>query len=298
MKHDEPLYLVPSDMQRAEYVLTIACPDVGNIVASVAGFIASHDGFILEATQYGDPVTQTFFQRIHFRAGERTPSHDALKGLFVEHVARPFSMHWQMHDAHKRTRVMIMVSKVSHCLNTLLHRYQNNSLPIEIPVVVSNHPDLQRLVAWYDIPYYHLPVESHSKLAQEERVLELAERYQIDLVVLARYMQILSPALCRSFEGKAINIHHSFLPSFKGAKPYHQAHQRGVKIIGATAHYVTQDLDEGPIIEQEVGRVSHTCAVEELVRMGEEIESNVLYKAVRYHAEHRLLLNGNKTVVF
>lgn len=251
----------------------------------------------MESTQYGDADTKTFFQRIHFRSGAKTPDHEALKALFDEGIGQPFAMHWQLHDALRKPKVLVMVSKFSHCLNTLLHRYQNGSLDIEIPAVVSNHPDLQRLVAWYDIPYYHLPM-TKGKENQEARVLELVEENEIDLVVLARYMQILSPDLCKAFEGRAINIHHSFLPSFKGAKPYHQAHQRGVKLIGATAHYVTQDLDEGPIIEQEVARVDHKFTATELVNVGQEIESTVLYKAVRYHTEHRVLLNENKTVVF
>ncbi len=282
-----------------EYILTIACPDVPGIVAAVAGFIAAQHGFILESTQYGDPVTTTFFQRIHFRASEQTPEHASLRQRFDEEVGQRFSMDWQMHDALRKPRLLIMVSKASHCLNTLLHRYQNGTLQVEIPLVVSNHPDLQRLVAWHDIPYYHLPIDGkHSKEEQEARVKELAEDNRIDLLVLARYMQILSQEMCGHFSGKAINIHHSFLPSFKGARPYHQAYAKGVKLIGATAHYVTQDLDEGPIIEQEVARVDHTHAIDELVSVGQEIESKVLYRAVRHHCEHRVLLNGHKTVVF
>lgn len=283
----------------SEYIVTISCPDVRNIVASVAGFISRHDGFILESTQYGDPVTNIFFQRIHFRDGHGTPDFTALKAKFQEEVATPYSMHWQLVDALRLPRVMVMVSKASHCLHTLLHRAASGSLKVEIPLVVSNHPDLQRLVAWYDIPFYHLPIEGKGgKALQEERVMELAERYQIDVLVLARYMQVLSAEMCGHFAGRAINIHHSFLPSFKGAKPYHQAYVRGVKLIGATAHYVTQDLDEGPIIEQEVTRVDHKHSIEELVSIGEETESKVLYRAVRYHTEHRVLLNGSKTVVF
>jgi formyltetrahydrofolate deformylase len=283
---------------RREYILTIACPDVAGIVAAVATFISAQHGFILESTQYGDPDTATFFQRIHFAASDQTPEDAALKKLFAEQIGTPFQMRWHLHDGLRKPRIMIMVSKANHCLNTLLHRYQNGTLKVEIPLVVSNHPDLQRLVAWHDIPYYHLPIDKRGKEAQEERVLELAESHDIDVVVLARYMQVLSPSLCHTFEGRAINIHHSFLPSFKGAKPYHQAHTRGVKLIGATAHYVTEDLDEGPIIEQEVARVDHTYRADDLVSSGQEIESMVLYRAVRYHAEHRVLLNGHKTVVF
>ncbi len=283
---------------RREYVLTIACPDVRGIVAAVSGFISGQQGFILESTQYGDPATSTFFQRIHFAATEQTPHDASLRKLFADEVGTPFKMRYHLHDGLRKPRVMIMVSKASHCLNTLLHRYQSGTLNVEIPLVVSNHPDLQRLVAWYDIPYYHLPIDKRGKEAQEERLLELVESHAVDVIVLARYMQVLSADLCTAFEGRAINIHHSFLPSFKGAKPYHQAHTRGVKLIGATAHYVTEDLDEGPIIEQEVARVDHTYRPEDFVSVGQEIESMVLYRAVRYHTEHRVLLNGNKTVVF
>lgn len=281
-----------------EYILTISCPDVPGIVAAVAGFISKKHGFILEAKQYGDPDSRIFFQRIHFSASDASPEDAALKQQFEEEIGKPFSMDWKLHDAHRKPRLLIMVSKFSHCLNTLLHRYQNGTLQVEIPLVISNHPDLQRLVAWHDIPYYHLPLDKHGKRAQEERICELADDNGVDLLVLARYMQILSPELCRHFEGRAINIHHSFLPSFKGARPYHQAHQRGVKIIGATAHYVTEDLDEGPIIEQEVAHVDHTLTVDDLVSVGQEIESKVLYRAVKHHTQHRVLLNGHKTVVF
>jgi formyltetrahydrofolate deformylase len=285
--------------QKPQYILTNACPDVAGIAAAVAGFIAAEKGFIMESTQYGDPVSQTFFQRIHFSTEDDAASHEQLKLRFAEKVALPFGMHWQLHDALRRPRLMILVSRFSHCLNTLLHRYQNGTLKVDIPLVVSNHPDLQRLVAWYDIPYYHLPIDQkHGKEAQESRIRELADDHEIDVVALARYMQIFSPALCQHFEGRAINIHHSFLPSFKGARPYHQAHARGVKLIGATAHYVTSDLDEGPIIEQEIARVDHTHTTDELVSVGQEIESKVLYRAVRYQCEHRVLMNGNKTVVF
>jgi formyltetrahydrofolate deformylase len=280
-----------------EYILTISCPDVPNIVASVAGFIAKRGGFILEASQYGDPVTERFFQRIHFSTNPQSPDMQTLKQLFANEVGEKYNMHWNIYDASRKPRLMVMVSKAAHCLNTLLHRAAHNSLQAEIPLVVSNHPDLQRLVAWYNIPYYHLPIDG-DKAKQEERIRELALRYDIDLLVLARYMQVLSPQMCEHFAERAINIHHSFLPSFKGAKPYHQAHARGVKLIGATAHYVTSDLDEGPIIEQEVMRVNHKHTAEDLVSIGEESESNVLYRAVRYHCEHRVLLNGNKTVVF
>ncbi len=281
-----------------EYILTIACADVRGIVAAVSGFIAASDGFILESTQYGDPSTGQFFQRIHFAAGDQTPDYDALRDAFKGEVAEPFAMNWQLHDTRRKPNVLIMVSKFGHCLNDLLHRHQTGTLNIDIPAVVSNHPDMKRLVEWHGIAYHHLPVTTETKAEQEKNVLGLVDKYHIDLVVLARYMQILSPELCRELEGRAINIHHSFLPSFKGARPYHQAHARGVKIIGATAHYVTSHLDEGPIIEQEVAHVDHTYSPESLTAVGRDIENRVLARAVKYHTEHRVLLNDNKTVVF
>ncbi len=286
----------------SEYFLTISCPDVPGISASVATFIHEHGGFILESNQYGDPETKTFFQRIHFRRDQKddAASFKVLKDEFDDKITKRFKMTVNLHDAATKPKLLIMVSKYSHCLNNLLYHYQNGSLNVEIPAVVSNHPDLQRLVAWYDIPFYHIPIKKveGGKAKQEEQIKELLDEHNIDLVVLARYMQILSPELSARLSGKAINIHHSFLPSFKGAKPYHQAHAKGVKLIGATAHYVTEDLDEGPIIEQEVKRVDHKYTAEELVNVGQEIESRVLYRAVRYHAEHRVLPNQNKTVVF
>jgi formyltetrahydrofolate deformylase len=291
-----------TENMHSEYIITISCPDVPGISAAVATFIHEHGGFILESNQYGDPQTNTFFQRIHFRRDRQddAASYAELKQLFDTKITSHFHMHVELHNAARKPKVLMMVSKYSHCLNNLLYHYQNGSLKVDIPAVVSNHPDLQRLVAWYDIPFYHFPIKNveGSKERQEAQIIELIEEHAIDLVVLARYMQILSPELSGQLAGKAINIHHSFLPSFKGAKPYHQAHNRGVKLIGATAHYVTQDLDEGPIIEQEVKRVDHKYTAEELVDVGQEIESDVLYRAVRYHAEHRVLLNQHKTVVF
>lgn len=285
-------------MQERAYILTLSCKDVRGIVAAVSGFIAGIDGFISESTQFGDPTTETFFLRMHFACGPKTPEFAALKSLFAEKVGTPFTMRWELHDTSVKPKVLIMVSKFGHCLNDLLHRYNTGQLKVEIPAVISNHPDMQRLVAWHNIPYFYFPVEKENKADQEARVLEVVEKYDIDLVVLARYMQVLSDDLCRKLEGRAINIHHSFLPSFKGAKPYHQAHARGVKLIGATAHYVTAALDEGPIIDQEVARVNHTHSPEDLVAIGEDIESRVLARAVKYHCEHRVLLNGTKTVVF
>jgi formyltetrahydrofolate deformylase len=276
------------------FILTLSCKDVAGIVAEVSGFLAKHGGFITESAQFGDPSTQRFFMRTVFDTNEQAA---ALKEAFAP-VAEKFGMRWELHDTAHKPRVLMMVSKQSHCLNDLLHRYASGSLPIEIPAVLSNHTDMQKLVEWHDIPFIHLPVDAESKMEQEAEVWAKFKELKADLLVLARYMQILTPSLVAKLPGKAINIHHSFLPSFKGAKPYHQAYERGVKIIGATAHYVTNDLDEGPIIEQEVIRVDHTKNAEQLVALGGDIESRVLARAVRYHIERRVLVNGTKTVVF
>ncbi len=280
-----------------EYILTLSCRDVRGIVAAVSGFIAGIDGFIIESTQFGDPSTDAFFLRMHFAAGEKTPEQSGIEARFAREVATPFSMRWALHDRARKPRVIIMVSKFDHCLHDLLYRYRSGWFDVEIPAVISNHDDLRALVESYGIPYHWFPMEG-DKAAQEVKVMGVIEALHADLVVLARYMQILSPELSSKLRGRAINIHHSFLPSFKGAKPYHQAHARGVKLIGATAHYVTDDLDEGPIIEQEVERVDHTLSPEALVAVGNDIERVVLARAVKYHCEHRVLLNGNKTVVF
>ncbi|CAA7620789.1 formyltetrahydrofolate deformylase [Magnetospirillum sp. UT-4] len=279
------------------FVLTITCPDTVGIVAAVSGFLTQHDCFITEAAQYGDALSRRFFMRIVFSAGALTPARSEFDKLFSL-VAAKFQMIWTLHDLSRKPRVVILVSKFGHCLVDLLHRYHTGQLPIEIPAVISNHPDMRSIVEWHGIPYHFFAVDKHDKAAQEARVMEAIGRADSDLVVLARYMQILSPAMCASLKGRAINIHHSFLPSFKGAKPYHQAHARGVKIIGATAHYVTPDLDEGPIIEQSVERVDHTHTPDDLVAIGRDIENLVLARAVRWHVEHRVLLNGSKTVVF
>jgi formyltetrahydrofolate deformylase len=282
---------------RPTFVLTMTCPDTVGIVAAVSGFLTQHDCFITEAAQFGDPVSRRFFSRIMFAPGALTPPMAELEKMFSQ-VAERFQMIWRLDDLDRKMRVVILVSKFGHCLVDLLHRYHTGQLPIEIPAVISNHPDMRSFVEWHGIPYYFLGVDRHDKAGQEARVLEVIERAEADLVVLARYMQILSTDLCLRLAGRAINIHHSFLPSFKGAKPYHQAHARGVKIIGATAHYVTPDLDEGPIIEQAVERVDHTHAPDDLVALGRDIENVVLARAVRWHVERRVLLNGSKTVVF
>ncbi|KAA0684079.1 formyltetrahydrofolate deformylase [Roseomonas genomospecies 6] len=282
----------------SEYILTISCPDTVGIVYAVSGFLAERSCNIIDSAQFGDRGTNLFFLRVHFSAAPSGPSQTELEAAFAEQVAERFGMTWKLHDAGRRQRVLIMVSKFGHCLNDLLYRYRTGYLPIEIPAIVSNHRDFYQLAAWHNIPFHHLPLTSDTKAQQEARLLEIAEQEKVDLVVLARYMQVLSPALCERMAGRIINIHHSFLPSFKGAKPYHQAHARGVKLIGATAHYVTSNLDEGPIIEQEAERVDHTMTPDDLVAIGRDIENIVLARAVRYHVEHRVLLNGGRTVVF
>jgi len=277
-------------------VLTLSCPDRPGIVAAVSGLLAERGCNIVESQQFGDRDSGTFFMRVQFTAPPGTDA-DGLRGAFAS-LGPELSLDWRLYDAAERTRVLIMVSKGGHCLNDLLYRQRSGLLDIDIVAVVSNHPDLRPLTQSYGIDYHHLPVTAGGKAAQEAEVLTLVEHYRADLVVLARYMQILSDEFCAKLPGRVINIHHSFLPSFKGARPYHQAHARGVKLIGATAHYVTADLDEGPIIEQEVARVDHTHSPEDLMAVGRDMECLALARAVRWHAEHRVLLNGDRTVVF
>lgn len=280
------------------YVLTITCPDVIGIVAAVSGFLAARKAFITESSHYGDPDTDRFFMRTVFRAGRQDmPSVDRLRQDFRE-VAERFAMDWAIHDRDYRPRVVIAVSRFGHCLNDLLHRWQAGQLPIDVPAVISNHDTLRSLVEWYGIPYHHLPVTRDSRAEQEQRILDLMAETRADLLVLARYMQILSDGTCTALRGRCINIHHSFLPSFKGAQPYRQAHERGVKLIGATAHFATPELDEGPIIEQETARVDHTQTNEDFVAVGRDLENVVLARAVRWYCDHRVFLNGDKTVVF
>ena len=279
------------------YILTITCPDTIGIVSTVSTFLAENGAFVTEAAQYGDPFSQRFFMRIVFVPGPQLSEIEALREK-LSPIAQRFEMVWTLHDASVKSRVVLMVSKFGHCLNDLLHRYRTGSLPIDICAVISNHEDMRDYVEWHNIPYHCFPVNKETKSRQESQIMAQLDMIKPDLVVLARYMQILSPELCFRLSGKAINIHHSFLPSFKGAKPYHQAHDRGVKIIGATAHYVTTDLDEGPIIEQSVETVDHTQTPDDLAAIGRDIESLVLARAVRYHIEHRVILNGKRTVVF
>ncbi|WP_449060298.1 formyltetrahydrofolate deformylase [Planomonospora algeriensis] len=281
-------------MSPAEYVLTLSCPDRPGVVAAVSGMLAGHGCNITESQQFGDRDSERFFMRVQFSA---PVPEDGLRTALAA-LAPEFGMEVNLRAAAVRPRVLIMVSKFDHCLNDLLHRARSGLLDIEIVAVVSNHPDLRPLTQSHGVDYHHLPVTPETKARQEAEVLTLVEHYQADLVVLARYMQVLSQDLCEKLAGRAINIHHSFLPSFKGAKPYHQAHARGVKLIGATAHYVTSDLDEGPIIEQEVARVNHSHSPEDLVAIGRDVECLVLARAVKWHAEQRVLLDGHKTIVF
>ncbi len=284
-------------MTAARHILTLSCDDRPGIVGAVGTFLAEHRCNILESAQFGDVDTNRFMMRVSFERLADAPDEAALVRAF-EAVAAHFAMQWELHDAAVRPKVLLMVSKFDHCLNDLLYRWRVGALAMEPVAIVSNHRDTYRLAASYDIPFHHLPVTPATKAVQEAKLLALIEETGAELVVLARYMQVLSDALCARLTGRAINIHHSFLPSFKGAKPYTQAHARGVKLIGATAHYVTSELDEGPIIEQEVARVSHTMDPDELASVGRDVECRALARAVRYHVERRVFLNGRKTVVF
>ena len=279
-----------------EYVLALSCPDRPGIVHAVSGFLVGHGGNILESQQYGDQDSGRFFMRIDFTVtGAR--SADTLRHDFAE-VAGTFGMDYRLWERTAPYRTLIMVSRQMHCLNDLLFRATTGSLQIEIPLVVSNHTDAMRLCHSHDVPFVHLPVTPETKPEAEAELMRLVEEHDVHLVVLARYMQVLSDDVCSRLSGRAINIHHSFLPSFKGARPYHQAHDRGVKQVGATAHYVTADLDEGPIIEQDVLRVDHGYTQDALVSAGRDVEAQVLSRAVRWHAQTRVLLNGHRTVVF
>ncbi|WP_027795907.1 formyltetrahydrofolate deformylase [Paraburkholderia acidipaludis] len=282
------------------FILKLSCADRPGIVHAVSGFLFERGSNILDSAQFGDSHTGEFFMRVHFQQVGGDPGLDGLRETFAP-LAQEFGMRWELHDANVKPRVVIMVSKIGHCLNDLLFRYRTGQLPIEIPAIISNHKDFYQLAASYNVPFHHFPLlnaTDEGKAAQEARVLEVVENERADLVVLARYMQILSPQLCDALAGRAINIHHSFLPSFKGAKPYYQAFDRGVKLIGATAHYVTSHLDEGPIIEQEVERVDHSMTPDQLTAIGRDVECVTLARAVKWHTEHRIVLNGHKTVVF
>ena len=277
------------------YILTLSCQDRLGLVHAVSGFLLERGANIEEAAQYNDPDTGLFFMRIQFACDQT--DHDALKAQWAD-FAQPFNMDWHLHTRSQPMRAVIMVSKDGHCLNDLLFRWKSGLLPLDIRAIVSNHREFYQLAASYNVPFHHIPVTAATKAQAEAKQFEIIEAEGAELVVLARYMQVLSDDLCRKLAGRAINIHHSFLPSFNGAKPYYQAHDRGVKLIGATAHYVTADLDEGPIIEQDVARVDHSKSVEDLTTLGRDTESQVLARAVKWHSEHRVLINGHKTVIF
>ncbi len=285
-------------MPDSQFVLTLSCPDRPGIVAAVSTFLFDHGQNILDAQQFDDVETRRFFMRVVFDPAGAAQALPQLQDRF-QAIASKFAMDWKMRDRAHRSRVMLMVSASDHCLADILYRWRTGELPMEITAVVSNHPrETFHGIDFADIPFHHLPVTKETRTAQEHAVWNLVGATETDLVVLARYMQILSDEMSARLSGRCINIHHSFLPGFKGARPYHQAHERGVKLIGATAHYVTRDLDEGPIIDQDVERISHRDAPEDLVRKGRDIERRVLARAMRYHLEDRVILNGKKTVVF
>ncbi|MBL4941564.1 MAG: formyltetrahydrofolate deformylase [Colwellia sp.] len=278
------------------YILTWQCPDNTGVLAKVSQSLFEHGAFITETSQYSDPYTETFFSRIAFDDRNLTVS----AGEFIEaldDLAKPLTMSYKLRNKADIPKVIIAVSKDDHCLVSLLTKWKSGVLPINIVAVVSNHQTCQSLANWHGVPFHHLPITADTKAQQETQILTLMKETKADLLVLARYMQILSDDLCQQLAGRAINIHHSFLPSFKGARPYHQAHERGVKVIGATAHYVTANLDEGPIIAQEVKPINHTFTIEQMVHMGHDLEATALSHAVRIHAEQRVCLNGDKTVI-
>jgi formyltetrahydrofolate deformylase len=276
-------------------LLRLSCPDRMGIVAAVGACLVDNACNIVESAQFRDADSNRFFMRVSFESARGTL--DALRERFAT-LGAEFGMSWELHDLAVKQRMLIMVSRHGHCLNDLLYRFRVGALDVEIPAIVSNHRDFYRLAADHDVPFHHLPVTPEDKPRREAQLLELVEELRCDVVVLARYMQVLSPPACARLEGRAINIHHSFLPSFQGARPYAQAHDRGVKLIGATAHYVTAELDEGPIIEQDVARVDHASTLDDFVNTGRDVECAVLARAVKWHVEHRVLVNGNRTVVF
>jgi formyltetrahydrofolate deformylase len=293
--------MVSPSLEGTEHVLTLTCPEAPGIVFAVSRFVMEHGGNISASQQFDDRLTDRFFMRVQFRLdGDDVRARlgvESLRQAFLP-VANQFAMAWQLHDVRTPTRTLLMVSRFGHCLNDLLFRAKSGALNVEIPAIVSNHRDFEGVADANGIAFFHVPVTPETKPAAEARLLELVDELDIDLVVLARYMQVLSDELCGKLEGRAINIHHSFLPSFKGAKPYHQAHARGVKLVGATAHYVTADLDEGPIIEQDVVRVDHSSDPTAMTSAGRDVEAQVLARAIRWHSEHRVLLDRHHTVVF
>ena len=285
-----------TDSQRHDFILTFLSPDRPGILAAVTACAFQAGGDIRDAQQFGDVDSQTFFVRMHLSVPEAV-TEERLRAAF-EPVARDLELRWSLRPWRRKVRTLIAVSKYGHCLNDLLHRWRSGLLHTDIVGVVSNHEDFRSLTEWYGLPFHHLPVSAETKPRQEAQILELIDSTQAELLVLARYMQVLSEDLCRKLDGRCINIHHSFLPSFKGASPYKRAFERGVKLVGATAHYDTSDLDEGPIIEQDVVRVNHAMNADEMTNLGREVEARVLARAVRWHVEHRVILNGSKTIVF
>jgi formyltetrahydrofolate deformylase len=275
--------------------LNITCPDRSGIIAAVAGFIASHGGSIAEANYH--QADGVFFMRQEIDAASLPFGIDELR-LQFSGIARQYGMDWSITDSAVKKRVVILVSKHDHCLNDLLYRWRSKECDFEIPCVISNHPDLASFVEWHGIPYHHVPIDAANKRAAFDEIRRIFEAHRGDVMVLARFMQILTPEICAAYPNRIINIHHSFLPSFAGAKPYHQAYERGVKLIGATCHYVTAELDAGPIIEQDVVRIDHSDRVEDVVQYGKEVERSVLARGLRYHLEDRVLVHGHKTVVF
>ncbi|WP_154605948.1 formyltetrahydrofolate deformylase [Arthrobacter sp. AQ5-05] len=286
----------PSESGKGGFILTIDCAESPGIVHAVSEFLLRRGCYIVDIKQFGDQLVRHFFMRVHFMAIEGMPTQEELRAGFAP-VAEQWSMNWRLEPHSRKERILVMVSKFGHCLNDLLFRSRNGELPVEIVGVVSNHQTHQDLVDWYGIPFHHIPVTPETKPDAEAQLLDLVERYNVELVVLARYMQVLSDNLTSVLSGRAINIHHSFLPSFKGAKPYHQAYERGVKTVGATAHYVNSELDEGPIIAQQVIEVDHSYGPADLVAAGRDAECKALTNAVRWHAEGRIILSGNRTVV-
>ncbi|MCL2830608.1 MAG: formyltetrahydrofolate deformylase [Betaproteobacteria bacterium] len=280
------------------YTLTASCPDQVGIIARVSGFIAGHGGWILESSYHSDAITGRYFMRMEIRADSLPFLLAEFRERFETAVAQPLSMQWRINDSSIKKRVVVLVSKQEHCLYDLLARWQAKELEIEIPCVISNHESFRGFVEWHGITFHHVPVTPDNKPAAFAEMRRIFEEAHGDCMVLARYMQILPPDFCADYPGRIINIHHSFLPSFVGAKPYHQAYDRGVKLIGATCHYVTADLDQGPIIEQDVIRIDHSDAIEDMVRYGKDIEKTVLARGLRYHLEDRVLTHGNKTIVF
>ncbi|PPR27018.1 MAG: Formyltetrahydrofolate deformylase [Alphaproteobacteria bacterium MarineAlpha9_Bin4] len=282
------------------YILKINCKDKPGIISSVSNFLFKNKFNILESSQFRDTRNNNFFMRVHFKSIDNTIETNGINLIEKKFssISKKFKMNFFFYNNIKKQNILIMVSKFGHCLNHILFQWKTNNLNVNIPCIVSNHTDMKEIVEHYGIKYEYMPISKNNKLNKEKALYTIIKKYKIDLIVLARYMQVLSPNLCKKLQGKIINIHHSFLPSFKGARPYHQAYKKGVKIIGATAHYVTDELDEGQIIEQDVGRVDHTKSLQDFVSMGRDIENVVLTRAIKWHIQHRIIINKNSTIVF